>query len=135
MKAEIAELIEVLRKHRPKDHGMWSKDEFLCADTRIEKLRMLRNKGVINFTPEDLDNLIFKSKSTIGSNETFQFFLTDFFEVSLANPESSFVCDADMLRRKMDYCQFEEWDPKAKNIALKLVQLLNQLEEKFEYEG
>ena len=129
------ELIAVLKAHRPSSHEIWGGDIIYAAPSRIEYLKKIKQKGIDKISYEELDWLLFKCKSTVGTENTFFYLLPDAFEV-LLNDESGVFSDEyglslnpDFIFRKLFYCKFRNRPAPVQEAALKLCLFFGEKEE------
>jgi len=122
------ELIAVLKAHRPSSHEIWDGDIICAAPSRIEYLKKIKQKGINKISYEELDWLLFKCKSTVGTENTFFYLLPDAFE-ALLNDEYGLSLDPDFIFRKLFYCKFRNRPAPVQEAALKLCLFFAEKEE------
>lgn len=82
-------------------------------------------RGMDRLSPQDLDLLVFRAISTVGSVATFQFALSRFLAVMIEAPAyaDQATSDAYVILPKLDHARFAEWPETQRRAILDALEL------------
>ena len=126
LSAEALAVLETLREtFKDAGHGLWDEaGESMASPTRVEWIKSLRSKGLDSLDSHDLDLIMWRAMTTVGSEETFKYFLGPFIEAVIAEPSYGWTTQAHVLSGKLEYAGVGDWreaERRAVAAAMKLV--------------
>ncbi len=97
-------------------HDMWTGERINASPLRQDEVRALRKRDLDRLTLNDLDQLVFKSVSTIGGVPTFKFFYGRFLS-AVIRAHDACVSDSYVVLPKLEAADFDQW-PDAEKAAV-----------------
>ena len=121
--------IQVILRNRPEHHDLWLDGAAQGDQPDLERMTKLKEKGVEKFDTADIDYIIFNSAASLGSEQTFHYFLPEFFGSFFGERGFGYSSDVGFIFNKLTECHFENWPKDSQQAALKLCLMGAELEQ------
>lgn len=115
--ADIEKHISVLMENRPEHHGVWDGDKLNCTSEHLDRVSEIKARGIDNLQDRDVVFLFTGSGSAVGTEQTFHYFLPDFFRLLFFKREFGYSTDVEDIFERLDDCNLQNW-PKTSQMAV-----------------
>ena len=127
--ADIENNITTLIENRPADPGLWDGDKLICSPENNERITEIRKTGLENISDADVVFLFTSAADTVGTDQTFHYFLPEFFRLIFFKREFGYSTDVADIFGRLDGHNFQNWPKASQRVALKLCQGGAELEQ------
>lgn len=127
--SDIEQQISILIDNRPADPGLWDGDKLICSPGNMDRIAEIRKGGVENISDADVVFLFTSAATTVGTEQTFHYFLPEFFRLIFFKREFGYSTDVADIFERLENHNFENWPLVSQRAALKLCQGGAELEQ------
>ena len=117
---DIQKHIAILIENRPADPGLWDGDELICSPENMDRIAEIRKNGLEIISDADVVFLFTSAASAVGTEQTFHYFLPEFFRLIFFKREFGYSTDVADIFQRLEQHNFQNWPKASQRSALTL---------------